>query len=380
MNRLDLPNFISWNRCSAFWVGFGLSLAISLWHGPLNAQDDLKQAETSTVAASGDLAAEDDGEEEPGAQTAEALKQVVFHFRDGSVISGKLQAEQITVETAFGTLTIPVRKVLRIVPGLVSNTEFEAELKGLLLALGKAEVEADRAQKKLIGYGSGLLGVLPTLAQSLESDTTGDLAQRRKRYKELRSELESLAQDNFEQQAIQLTQLDQVQTATFTIVGRIVEPSFEIESKYGMLVAKLADLKMAGRGTDSAKEPIQKRIKVDGMAFFQTQPQTTSIRVKKGDRISITAGGLVEWTNWSTSSTADGLNNRGNWMNIPSGKLTARIGEGTQHLIAVGTKSDFIAPASGKLYLGVAMKDSYANNNGYRWNGGYNVRIAVKPR
>ena len=121
-----------------------------------------------------------------------------------------------------------------------------------------------------------------------------------------------------------------------------------------------------------------KKIEVDGAAFFQTEPVSSKIRVNRGDRILIRATGIVQWTNWSTSSGPDGISNQGQWQGMNCGCLAARIGDSSNY-IKIGTKGEFTAKQSGVLYLGVAMRDNFATNNGYRWEGKYTAKILVKP-
>lgn len=149
-------------------------------------------------------------------------------------------------------------------------------------------------------------------------------------------------------------------------------------SKFGELTVKLAEVKMADRSFMDVSEVTKKRCDVDGHAFFQKNTHSTRIRVNKGDKISITADGVVQWTNWSTSSTPNGLTNQGKYHNIQAGTLCARVGT-TGKIIKIGSKGSFVAKKSGMLYLGIAMQDSYTNNSGYRWVGKYRSRVEVKP-
>ena len=151
-----------------------------------------------------------------------------------------------------------------------------------------------------------------------------------------------------------------------------------MQSKFGNLTVKLADIKMGDRSFNFGKSKITKSVQIGATAFFQKQPVSTRIRVNRGDKIKIRADGVVQWTNWNSSSTPEGLTNQGQWQGINSGRLVARIGDGGKY-IDVGSKSEFTAKTSGILYLGIAVRDNYANNPGYRWTGHYNAKIQVKP-
>src|SRR4051794_19854376 len=49
-------------------------------------------------------------------------KHIRLHLLDGSVISGDLSVSQISVETAFGKLVVPIDRIRSFTPGLDSNT------------------------------------------------------------------------------------------------------------------------------------------------------------------------------------------------------------------------------------------------------------------
>ncbi len=151
-----------------------------------------------------------------------------------------------------------------------------------------------------------------------------------------------------------------------------------MSSKFGELTVNLSDIKMADRSFREPRSEIRKSIEVDGAAFFQTQPVSTRIRVNRGDRILIKASGILQWQNWSTSSGPNGLAKQGQWEGMNCGCLAARIGESSQY-IKIGEKEEFTAKQSGVLYLGVAMRDNYATNEGYTWGGEYTAKIRVQP-
>jgi hypothetical protein len=173
---------------------------------------------------------------------------------------------------------------------------------------------------------------------------------------------------------------DTIVTPDFSIVGEIQQQEFAVKSKFGALLIQLGDIKFANRKSDQGKEEIRKAIAVPAMAFFQKKPQSTGIRVNRGDKIAIRADGVVNWTNWNTSSSPEGLTNRSQWNGINSGKLTARIGSDNSKCVAIGNKSEFVAKSNGILYLGISMRDSYATNSGYSWTGEYKAKVIVNPK
>ena len=320
--------------------------------------------------------------ESDGKPTAAKAPQVSdqyaqLHLRDGSIIGGEIEAKSIDVKTNFGMLTVPIARVVRIYPGLKSTPEIGQRIAKLVEDLGDREsTMRDAAQNELVAMGIKIHNILR------EYDGGGN-RERKKRLAQIQSDFSELLAEEMEGNSEGgefLSYDDRIVTANFSIIGKIQQEEFQVVSKFGDLNVKLADVKLADRLTDTSRPETRKSVSVAAMAFFQKTPKSTGIRVKKGDKITIRADGVVQWTNWNTSSTPEGLTNRSNWNGINSGKLVARIGTDDSNCVAIGSKGDFIAKLSGTLYLGVAMRDSYANNSSYRWAGEYKARIRVRPK
>ena len=57
----------------------------------------------------------------PGAAENSPARLMRLHLMEGSVVSGRLSTETVTVETAFGKLEVPVASVVSFTPGLDSH-------------------------------------------------------------------------------------------------------------------------------------------------------------------------------------------------------------------------------------------------------------------
>ena len=216
----------------------------------------------------------------------------------------------------------------------------------------------------------------------LDSFDDGGIAERGKRLEEIRTEFDEILQE-MEEDLLDLEAPldfnDTVVTPDFSIVGEIQQREFDVSSKFGRLQVSLGDIMLADRMINRNRPEVRKTVTVDAMAFFQKKPQSAGIRVQKGDRISVQADGVVQWTNWSNSSTPEGLTNRSSWQGINSGKLVARIGTDNNSCVAVGAKGNFVAKKSGTLYFGISMRDSYANSSSYTWTGNYKAKVRISP-
>jgi len=254
--------------------------------------------------------------------------------------------------------------------------ELRSKVEGLVEALGEREFKTrEDAHRELVKMGPMLTNLLPTLQD-------GGNAERKKHLVKIREEIKALLEEEEDEDDFSaptgINNRDKIQTPDFSIAGKIAQEEFQVKSKIGDLRIMLCDVKKADRGMAIKSPVMRKTVYVSGQTFFQKKATSTKIRVSKGDRISISASGLVQWTNWSQSSTPDGLSNQGNWNGLTNGSLAARIGsEGT--VIGIGSDNEFTAKKSGILYLAIAMGDNYANNSSYRFTGKFKAKVKVEP-
>lgn len=300
---------------------------------------------------------------------------VRFHMWDGSIVAGEVQVDGISVETEFGVLQVPIERIRKLYPGLDSFPEMNAKIVRLVEGLGDKDFDVrEKSHRELSSMGM-------QIRNEIDKFDDGGSAERKKRLATIKQEINE-ALDEFEEEESpadrSMIRGDSVETPEFEIVGKILQETFTINSKFGQLTVNLSDIKMAERSFEEKKETVKKNVTVGAEKFFQRQPVSTRIRVNKGDKISIKADGVVQWTNWSSSSTPEGLGNQGQYQGIQSGTLCARIGSNGK-ITKVGSKSDWTAKQSGILYLAISMQDNYLNQNSYRWTGEYKAKVQVKP-
>ena len=84
------------------------------------------------------------------------------------------------------------------------------------------------------------------------------------------------------------TKDDVIVTAGFTVVGHITTPGFALTSNYGTLNVKLEDVREARRDIATDPEEIRKSISVPGQTFAQRTYTNTSIKLAKGDVVTLT--------------------------------------------------------------------------------------------
>ncbi len=300
-----------------------------------------------------------------------------FHMWDGSIVGGDVTFEKIDIDTTFGTLQIPIRDILKFHPGLDSIPALGQKISTLVEGLGDKDFAVrENSHRELVAMGLRLQNEIGRFED-------GGSAERKKHLEEIKKIIAELSDESGDLETGELERPlirgDLIVTGEFSIVGKIRQSEFKLSSKFGDLLVNLADIRMADRSFNSSKEEVRKSVEVSGTSFFQTTPVSTKIRVNRGDKISIRATGVVQWTNWSTSSGPDGIENQGTWQNQNSGTLMARIGK-SENYIKIGSSGDFVAKQAGELFLGIAIQDNYAkNNSGYRWDGDYSAKIVVQP-
>ncbi len=342
-------------------------------------------SDDATPAASTEepAAAEENADDEAAVTTEAAApvspRAIRMNLLDGSIITGELSVDEITVETEFGPLTVPVANIRSIVPGLDSSTGTASQIEKQIEDLGSDDYQVrEKAHKDLVKWGTRIRGELTRY-------TNDDNAERKRHITEILKEFDELAEDYDEfdegQRPREWIRGDTVVTTEFTIVGRVAQSSFDVASKYGTLTVKLADIRSADRPTGSKPE-IRRNVNVDGNSLAQRGFKSSGIRVEAGDKISITAEGQVVMSPWGSnqSSTPDGAANFGWYIpnEIPTGALVAQIGNSGK-IFKVGSKHTFTATKSGTLNFAVAMQNEYSQN-GYAFPGQYRVRIKVNPK
>jgi len=168
------------------------------------------------------------------------LERTRLDLVDGSTISGKIAMEHLTVKTEYGVLKVPISALVSITPGLDSDPEL-AERAGTLVArLASDKVEQrDQAQKELIEIG-------PRLKQMVSEHASDDSADVKARIGQILKAYETWAAQHPEAPkwaAQPVGRLDQVQTVTFSFVGRIADKQFKITTDYGTMTAGLSQVR-----------------------------------------------------------------------------------------------------------------------------------------
>ena len=356
----------------SLFVGGALLLPPIYAERQLLAQDTKAAEDTKAADKKPDDAASKTDTAAP-ATKPKVSDQVQFYMPDGDVLVGIMLAKQITVATEFGTLTIPTAQIRSFVPGLNSRPKLLKQIEGLIAKLASSDsAERDRAHKELATLG-------PKVGGELRRHKGGSNADRAKHIETLLTEFEK--RQAAEEQAGEdgeksLAREDTVVTNDFTVLGKISPSTFQISTKFGTLTTDLASINRAVR-TGQGREAFSKIVDVTGQHLMQRGYKKSTIQVRQGDRVTVTATGYIVMSPWgsSTRSTPDGSTQWGQYNGFPTGCLVAKIGNGKP--FRIGSRKTFTAKTSGTIHFGISMNSSYASQV---FPGTYKVKTRVSPK
>lgn len=298
-----------------------------------------------------------------GADEEKKAEAPVFLLKDGSRISGTFEAKEVRVETAYGVLTVPVADVHKVTFGKVSDPELAGRIRGLIETLGDSSFDVrEEAMEGLRELG---WVAEPELQGAKEHDDP-EVKQRAAKI------LEELAEEGLplEEGGI-VPEEDTIVTDRFTIRGKLLVDSFEVQTGFGTLHFGKKDIRIL-----YVRPPRETAVeaKIPGTATLNRGLIDTEVKVLPGAFLTLSASGTIVIQNWGGETTPEGGPQWGRFNNqFQSGALIGRIGKGGP-LFLVGRHYSGVASRGGTLFLGLALNDSGQNTGEFR------VRIRMRPR
>jgi hypothetical protein len=291
---------------------------------------------------------------------------------DGSLLNGKLSISELTIDTRYGTLKVPVDQVRSFAPGLQSHPQFQQTLNALISDLGADTFAVrERAQQAIVKLG-------PEIRGELERQVKGTDSERATRLQKIIDDIDAVRSDDEADRSHDWVREDIIVTPGFSIMGRITTPGFSISGSYGTLQVKMEDVR-EGRRETAEPEDIRKTLSVPGASIAQRAFVNTGIKLAKGDKVTITASGSIVMTPFggNRQSTPDGATNITNPVQgVNIGTLVGRVGEGPA-FIKVGSKFTWTADKAGTFFLGIACPEEYSS---YTFPGEYEAKIRVQRK
>ena len=295
-----------------------------------------------------------------------AEKTPIFYLRDGSKIAGVPRLDRLQITTSYGVLNIPRDQLVRIRFARRVDEATRSRIEGLIEDLGNEDFDRrEAASKSLAEVGPDALQLLRKALKSSNEEV-------KNRATILIGQIDTKGEGKGEKDGA-LPELvgaeDEVTTAKMTLRGTVSGDEIGIESRYGELKIRIADLAGAVFRASGAAAG-----KVEVSAQNQA-PQSwvdTKLDIEKGQKLKIDATGQITVRNYGISSGPEGNRDWGgnSFNNFPMLALVGKIGKRGQPIL-IGPSFTGKANASGRLHLAVVPFTPYAGGA----TGSYQVKI-----
>ena len=274
----------------------------------------------------------------------------LFLLRDRGRIPAQPTFDAISVRTRYGILRIPreqlvtVRFAVRVEPALLEKATT------LLARMGSAkEAEKEAAAVALIDLGTRALPSLRQLAAGAASET-------RSRALEVIERIEKTGKKkNSGGDAYRGTR-DEIRTDLMTFRGEVLTETFPLETRYGKLQVKLADLesiRFKADGRTSRLLDVAPRYQPAG-AWLDTR-----LDVGKNKVLSIKSSGETSVGNWNLTSDPEGTNRYNSFKSSQGFRMLSLVGKigKSGKPFKVGKKYRKRSKTAGRLYLAIQPFD-----------------------
>jgi len=285
-------------------------------------------------------------------------------FANGSIVRMVVIQENLEVATKYGKLTIPIKDVRRVDFGVHLSGEVESKLDAALKKLNSPQYKLrEAAVHDLVDIGELAYPTLTAVAaKSSGPEMTQRIAQAIQRIKA-----------KVPENKLRLREDDIITTPTFTIIGKIVNPTLKAKAEYfgdlNLCISSLRTIRWSGAGGEV-------EINVEAAKYGSVSGQwlDTGIRVDGISQLTLVATGQVDlWPQGPGQymSSPKGYPQAGKRNGHVSGTLLGRIGE-TGEVFTVGDRYQATPNREGKLYLQIAANPWNSDSS-----GSYQVRVSL---
>ncbi len=312
--------------------------------------------------------------------TFAANVQLVVSLKNGDVVTGAATLPKMTIQTPYGTLSVPIEKINSIKLGLVSDhTKDGAVLPDLNKLQTVSENEAKGIYERLLGYGTPILSTIVNFTQNPFYKISDN---EKYTIEQLIDELykkADLTSDAALNDAITYDGSNYVE-------GALTFGDITLQTEYGTL--NLKRNKITSMEVSFLDEPTS--ISADGNYKLKANYHisgndndkgwvNTGVKVKSGDKFTITASGKIV-----LKSLSGGVYSPNGYVSgIKDGAYTddAELRYGTV-VYKIGTEGEMIA--AGSQYEGIADNDGYIYISIYETvydkanSGSYTVKVLKK--
>jgi hypothetical protein len=295
-------------------------------------------------------------------------REVEVRLTDGSRVRMTILEESLDIVTKYGKLKVPATEIRRIEFG-IRPTDMVAKRIDEAIKRLSSNVFKDREQgvKELVAIGAPAYLALYKASRSTDTEVADRARTALKSIREKVPDDQLRARDD-----------DLVQTAEFTVIGKITTPTIKAESAtFGEAQLKIHELR-AIRWM-SVQGEVEVVIDAAKYAVGGNQWLDTGIEVNPDDELDISASGQVDlmvnggghFTGPAGTNQAGGFGGRRGAAPLP-GALLGRVGDSGESFV-IGEKYKGAAKREGKLYLQISASPWI--NNGMGVAGSYRVKI-----
>jgi hypothetical protein len=301
-----------------------------------------------------------------GKKKGPAPNEVEVRLADGSRVRMTILQDSLEMVTKFGKLTVPTIDIRRIEFGIRPPEAVAKKIDDAIKRLGgESFKEREAAATELVAVGAPAYIALYRASKS----TDLEVAQRSK------AALERVRQKVPENQ-LRVRDDDMIQTAEFTMVGRISTPTIKANTAiFGEAQLKVTDLR-AIRWLGCMAEV---EISVDASKYATGSTwMDTGVELSLEDEMVLAASGQVDLNPGNGGQFLTGPNGTNQWggrggnaSHMP-GALLGRIGDNGP-VFVVGENYKGTAKREGKLFLQIVPSPWFGN--GMISSGAYKVNI-----
>lgn len=282
---------------------------------------------------------------------------------DGSSVRLTLRTPSLSIQTTYGLLTVPVAAIRKIDFGLHAPAGIPERVQQAVQRLGStAHRERTAAVAELVSLGEYAYPAV----QAATKATDLEVAERAQ-------QVVARLRETISPDRLRTDPRDRLDTAEFTILGRLVAPALDVRTRhFGAVQLPLCDLRQL-----VALSVTSGRVTVDAATHTPTAWLNTGIDISPGRPVVLTATGQVDlWpaTPGQYTCGPTGSANAGTVPGLPGrpGALLGRLGD-TGAAFVVGDRAEIGQVAGGRLFLAVVPSG---------WNnasaGTYEVRIGER--
>jgi hypothetical protein len=291
--------------------------------------------------------------------------EVEIRLSDGSRVRMLILQESLDIETKYGKLTTPISDLRRIEfgirPAVAKKVDEAVERLG-----HKSFQERDQAMKELVATGAPAYVALHKAAKSKDAE----VAQRANKA------LEQIRQ-KVPENKLRVRSEDVIQTAQFTIVGRVLTHTIKARSAiFGETQLNVLDL----HGIHWLGQVAEVELEMEGAKYAvnATQWMDTGIELTMDEELVISAYGKVDLMPNGGGQGLSGPEGNAQFQGGPQGAhppgaLLGRIGENGQ-VFLIGANYAGASKTEGKLYLQISTSP-WARHGGNTVTGSYKVKV-----